>query len=155
MREPKKIPVLLQENVANVGHIGDLVRVRPGYARNFLVPQGLAVFADASNQRQFEHQRRIVEAKKAKALASAKELATQVSSLSLTIQKPVGEEDKIFGAVTTAELADAFKAQGLEFDRRAISVLDDIKKVGVYRGSVKLHPEIAAEFKIWVVAQGS
>ena len=73
--------------------------------------------------------------------------------MSLTIQKPVGEEDKIFGTVTNAELAEAFKAEGFDFDRRAIAVLDDIKRVGVYRASVKLHPEVVAEFKIWVVAQ--
>ena len=74
--------------------------------------------------------------------------------MSLTVQKAVGEEDKIFGTVTTQELAEAFKAEGFEFERRSIAILDDIKRVGVYRGSVKLHPEVSAEFKIWVVAQG-
>lgn len=155
MKEIRKTQVLLQDNVGNLGHIGDLVKVRAGFARNFLIPRGLAVFADESNRRLFEHQRRVVSAKKDKVLSVAKELSNQVSSISLTIQKPVGEEDKIFGAVTTQELADAFQTQGFEFDRRVISILDEIKKVGVYRGSVKLHPDVTAEFKIWVVAQGA
>ncbi|MEY3902057.1 MAG: ribosomal protein [Pseudomonadota bacterium] len=146
--------VLLQQNVPNLGHIGDLVKVKAGYARNFLFPRKLAILADARNKSQLEHQLRLAELGKAKALSTAKELAAQIGSVSLTVQKAVGEEDKIFGTVTTQELAEAFKAEGYEFDRRAISILDDIKRVGVYRGSVKLHPEVAAEFKIWVVAQG-
>jgi len=150
----KTMQVLLQQNVPNLGHIGDLVKVKPGYARNFLFPRRLAILADARNKAQLEHQLGLAELGKTKALASAKELATQIGSVSLTVQKAVGEEDKIFGTVTTQELADAFKAEGYEFDRRVISILDDIKRVGVYRGSVKLHPEVAAEFKIWVVAQG-
>lgn len=146
--------VLLQQNVPNLGHIGDLVKVKPGYARNFLFPRKLAILADARNKSQLDHQLRLAELGKAKALSTAQELATQIASVSLTVQKPVGEEDKIFGTVTTQELADAFKVEGYDFDRRSITILDEIKRVGVYRGSVKLHPEVAAEFKIWVVAQG-
>jgi large subunit ribosomal protein L9 len=146
--------VLLQANVPNLGHIGDLVKVKPGYARNFLFPRAMAVFADKRNKNKFEHELRLAEDKKQKALTSARELAAQITSVSLTIQKPVGEEDKIFGTVTNVELAEAFKAEGYEFDRRSITVLDDIKRVGVYKGSVKVHPEVVAEFKIWVVAQG-
>lgn len=145
--------VLLQANVPNLGHIGDLVTVKAGYARNFLIPRGFAMLADAANKRQYDHQMRIVGLKKAKALTAAKELANQVASMSVTIQKPVGEEDKIFGSVTTVELADAFKAEGLELDRKSITILDEIKRVGVYRGAVKLHPEVTTEFKIWVVAK--
>jgi large subunit ribosomal protein L9 len=145
--------VLLEENVPDLGLIGDLVDVKPGYARNYLLPKALAVPADESNKKQLAHQRRQAEAKKQKALAAAKELATAVSALSLTIHKAVGEEDKIFGSVTTLELADAFTAAGYEFDRRMITIIDDIKRVGVYKGSVKLHPEVSAQFNIWVVAQ--
>jgi large subunit ribosomal protein L9 len=145
--------VLLQSNVSNLGHIGDLVNVKPGFARNYLFPRKLAIMADERNKKELEHNLRIAEMKKAKALESAKELANQIASVSLTIQKPVGEEDKIFGTVTNQELSDAFKAEGFDFDRRSITILDEIKRVGVYRGSVKVHPEVAAEFKIWVVAQ--
>jgi len=145
--------VLLQANVPNLGHIGDLVKVKAGYARNFLFPRELAVLADERNKKLLDHQRRQAEAKKQKDLTNAKELAATISALSLTIQKPVGEEDKIFGTVTTQELADAFRTAGHEIDRRMISILDDIKLVGVYKGVVKLHPEVSAQFNIWVVAQ--
>jgi large subunit ribosomal protein L9 len=145
--------VLLQANVPNLGHIGDLVKVKPGFARNFLLPRGMAIFADERNRKLFEHNMRIVEAKKTKALTAAKEMALQVGNLSLTVEKQVGKEDKIFGTVTTQELADAFKKQGFEFDRKSITIVEDIKKVGVYQATVKLHPEVSAEFKIWVVAQ--
>lgn len=145
--------VLLQSNVSNLGHIGDLVKVKPGFARNFLFPRKLAILADERNKKQLEHNLREAESKKQKALASANELANQIASVSLTVQKHVGEEDKIFGTVTTQELAEAFKVEGFDFDRKSISILDDIKRVGVYRGAVKIHPEVSAEFKIWVVAQ--
>jgi large subunit ribosomal protein L9 len=146
--------VLLQANVPNLGHIGDLVKVKPGYARNFLFPRALAVFADKRNKNKFEHELRLADDKKQKALSSARELAAQISSVSLTIQKAVGEEDKIFGTVTNVELAEAFKVEGYDFDRRSITIIDEIKRVGVFKGMVKIHPEVNAEFKIWVVAQG-
>lgn len=145
--------VLLQSNVASLGHIGDLVNVKPGFARNYLFPRGLAVLADSRNQKQLANQRRIADIKKAKVLAEARELAARILSVSITVQKPVGEEDKIFGAVTTAELAAAFEKEGIALDRKAITIKDDIKKVGVYHGSVRLHPEVESDFKIWVVAQ--
>ncbi|MES2615607.1 MAG: 50S ribosomal protein L9 [Bdellovibrionota bacterium] len=146
--------VLLEENVPNLGAIGDLVKVKPGFARNYLLPRSLAVLANESNQKQLAHLRRQAEVKKQKALSAAQQLATAISALSLTVHKPVGEEDKIFGAVTTQELAAAFTVAGYELDRRLITILDDIKRVGVYKGSVKLHPEVSAQFNIWVVAQG-
>ena len=145
--------VLLKNHVANLGQLGDLVRVKPGYARNFLFPRGLAILADESRRKEFEHNRRSLEEKKQRTLSAARELAARVTSVTLTINKQVGEEEKIFGTVTHAELADAFKAQGFDFDRRHISLKDDIKKLGIYQGSVKVHPEVAADFKVWVVAK--
>jgi large subunit ribosomal protein L9 len=145
--------VLLQANVPNLGQIGDLVKVKSGFARNFLFPRELAVLADERNKKLLDHQRRQAAAKKQKDLGIANELAAKISSLSLTIQKPVGEEDKIFGTVTTQELSDAFRVAGHEIDRRMITILDEIKLVGVYKGAVKLHPEVTAQFNIWVVAQ--
>src|SRR4051812_18523592 len=110
--------VLLEENVTNLGLIGDLVKVKNGFARNFLLPRGLAVLANESNTKELAHKQRQAEAKKLKALAAAKELANTIGALSLTIHKPVGEEDKIFGSVTTLELATAFAAAGFEMDRK-------------------------------------
>lgn len=151
----RKVAVLLQENVNHLGRIGELVRVRPGFARNFLLPQRLAVVADVANKRAFEQQMVALELKKAKVLKNAQETAARVSSVSLTVRKPVGEDERIFGTVTTHELSELFTAQGYEFDRKDITILDEIKKVGVYRASVKLHPEVSQEFKVWVVAQES
>lgn len=145
--------VLLQTNLSNLGATGDLVNVKPGYARNYLFPRGLAVLANASNKKELAHNKRLVEVKKYKELLAAQELAKAISALSLTIQKPVGEEDKIFGSVTTLELAHAFEAAGHTIDRRSITIENEIKRVGVYKGHVKLHPEVTAQFNIWVIAQ--
>lgn len=145
--------VLLQTKVENVGSTGELVKVKPGFANNYLFPRGLAVLANQSNKKELEHNKRLVEAKKNKELVAAREVASALSALSLTIQKQVGEEDKIFGSVTTQELAVAFQAAGYEINRRDISIEDDIKRVGVYKGHVKLHPEVTAQFNIWVIAQ--
>lgn len=147
--------VLLQTNVSNLGVTGQLVKVKPGYARNYLFPRGLAVLANASNKKELAHKKLLVEAKKHKELVKAKEMAEAISALSLTIQKPVGEEDKIFGSVTTLELAHAFEVAGYQIDRRDITILNEIKRVGVYKGSVKLHPQVNAQFNIWVIAQQS
>lgn len=145
--------VLLQANVPNLGHIGELVKVKAGYARNYLFPKGMAVVADARNKKQLEHQQKIASIKKKKVLDEARDLASRVASVSVTIQKPVGEEDKIFGSVTHQEIAAAFEKEGLTIDRRQISVNEEIKKLGVFQGTVKLHPEVSSDFKIWVVAQ--
>jgi large subunit ribosomal protein L9 len=145
--------VILEQNLAGVGQVGDLITVKPGYARNFLIPRGLAVLADEKKKKFFEHQKRMAQHKKQKELTTAQELANVISTLSLTITKPVGEGDKIFGSVTTHELAEAFKNAGHTLDRRLIKMNEEIKRVGVYKGTVKLHPEVSAEFNIWVVAQ--
>jgi large subunit ribosomal protein L9 len=147
--------VLLQTNVPNLGLTGELVKVKPGFANNYLFPRGLAVLANSSNKKELEHNKRLVEAKKNKELLAAKALGAAISALSLTVQKQVGEEDKIFGSVTTQELSEAFHTAGYEIDRRAITIEDDIKRVGVYKGHVKLHPEVTAQFNIWVIAQQS
>jgi len=145
--------VLLQENVSDLGLIGDIVKVKNGYALNYLIPRNLAVVANKSNKAQLSHQKRVADAKKQKALVASQELAEKLNTLSLTIAKPVGEEDRIFGTVTTQELADAFKVAGYNIERRAISILEQIHRVGVYKGAVKIHPEVTAQFNIWVVAQ--
>ena len=147
--------VLLQKSVANLGPTGELVNVKPGYARNFLIPNGLAVVANEKNKKHFTHVKRITEFNKKKELESAQSFAKTLSSLSLTISKAVGEGEKIFGSVTTLELAHEFAKLGHKIEKKNITVKDDIKRVGVYKGSVKVHPEVDAEFNIWVVAQNS
>lgn len=145
--------VILNHDVQALGSIGDIVNVRNGYARNFLVPRGLAAVANEANEAHLKHHRRQLDKKKAVLLTEAKTLATAIEKTSVTVYKQVGEDERIFGSVTHAELEALLSQEGIKVSKRDITVTDEIKKVGVYHGSVKLHPEVSAKFKIWVVAQ--
>lgn len=145
--------VLLSEEVSDLGSIGEIVNVKPGFARNYLIPRGKAVLVTKSSQKVVENLTKQLEKKKAEILAQAKELAGRVGKTSVTVAKQVGENEKIFGSVTTAELEELLKAEGLEINRKNITLDQDIKTVGVYSAEVKLHPEVKAKFKVWVVGQ--
>lgn len=145
--------LILKEEVYNLGSIGEVVNVKNGYGRNFLLPRGLATVANEANKKALEHQQRVLGKKRDKLLAVAKDLASKIEKTSVTVTKQVGEEEKIFGSVTTAELEELLKAEGLDVSKKDITILDDIKKVGVYHAQVKLQSEITAKFKVWVVAQ--
>ena len=145
--------VILTQNIKNLGEFGKVVKVKNGYARNYLVPQGLAVFANKSNKSALDHQLKVINAQKEKQVAAAKEQAVKIEKISVTVAKQVGEDEKIFGSVTTAELAQLVASEGVEIDKKNIEILEEIKKVGVYNAEVKLHPEVRAKFKVWVVAQ--
>jgi large subunit ribosomal protein L9 len=145
--------VILTQEVSNLGTIGEVVNVRNGYARNFLLPRGLAAVANEANQAQLAHHKRILEKRREKALAEAKALAAKIEKISVTVAKQVGEDEKIFGSVTTGELEDLLKAEGVDVSKKEISLLDEVKKVGVYSAQVKLHKDVLAKFKVWVVAQ--
>jgi large subunit ribosomal protein L9 len=147
------VKLILSHDVPSLGTIGDLVTVRGGYARNYLLPRGFAVLASDRNKAALEHQMRILEKKRAKLLAEAKKIASQIEKTSITVAKQVGEEEKIFGSVTTAELAELLANEGLKIDKKDITILEDIKKVGVYTAQVKVHSDVVAKFKVWVVAQ--
>ena len=143
--------VILKENVEHLGHIGDIVKVAPGYARNYLLPKGLVVEATERNAKALEHTKRHLEFKKNKVLESARGLAARIGALSLSIAHQAGEEGKLFGAVTTKELAEKLLAAGIEVDRKKI-VADPIKHTGEYAIPVKIHPEVTATLKIAIVA---
>ena len=143
--------VILKENVEHLGHIGDIVKVAPGYARNFLLPKGLVVEATERNAKSLEHTRRHLEYKKNKVLESARGLAARIEALSLSIAHHAGEEGKLFGAVTTKELGEKLHAAGIEVDRKKI-IADPIKHTGDYEIPVKIHPEITATLKVAIVA---
>ena len=145
--------VILNHDVQALGSIGEIVNVKNGYARNFLIPRGLAAVANESNEAQLKHHRRQLDKKKAQLLNEAKTLAAAIEKTSITVYKQVGEDERIFGSVTHAELEALLNQEGIKVSKRDISVTEDIKKVGVYQGQVKLHPEVSAKFKIWVVAQ--
>ena len=145
--------VILSHNIPTLGLVGEVVSVKDGYGRNFLLPRNLAVIADERNKSALDHQRRLLEKQKNKLLHEAKSSAELIEKTSVTVTKQVGEEEKIFGSVTTAELEELLLLEGIKVDKKAIKILDDIKKVGVYSAQVQLHPEVAAKFKVWVVAQ--
>jgi len=142
--------VILQENLENLGHIGDVVKVAPGYARNYLIPKGYALLANEKNTKALEHAKRQLEYKKNKMLEQAKALAARIEAITLNLLHQAGEEGKLFGSVTNMELAEQLKAQGLEIDRKKIALAEPIKQLGEYSVSVKIHPEVAANLKVVV-----
>lgn len=145
--------VILTQDVKKLGTIGDIVNVKDGYARNFLLPREVAVVANVSNKAELDHQKRVLDRKKAKVLAEVKKLASNIEKVSVTIAKRTGEDEKIFGTVTTVELEAKLKEAGVDVDRRDIALTEDVKKVGVYSAEVRLHSEVTAKLKFWVVAE--
>jgi large subunit ribosomal protein L9 len=144
--------IILTQDVRKLGTIGDIVNVKDGYARNYLLPRNFAVVANESNKAELEHQKRVLERKSAKVLAEFKKLASNIEKVSVTIAKKTGEDEKIFGTVTSAELEAKLKEAGVEVDRRDIVLTEEVKKVGVYNAEVRLHSKITAKLKFWVVA---
>ncbi len=145
--------LILNENVPDLGSIGQLVNVKPGYARNFLIPRGLGVAATKANKKAIEHHLKLLDKKRAEILAEAKKLASLIEKTSVTVAKQVGENEKIFGSVTTAELEELLSKEGVSISRKDITIVEEIKKVGVFKAEIKVHPEVKATFKVWVVAQ--
>jgi large subunit ribosomal protein L9 len=142
--------VILQEDVNNLGATGDVVDVADGYGRNFLLPRQLAVLADARNVRRVEHQKRIAAARQAKVLATARELAGRLANVAVSIKRAAAAEDKIFGSVTNADIAEALAAEGIELDRKLIGLAEPIRNVGVFNVPVKIHKDVEAAVKVYV-----
>ena len=142
--------VILTEDVASLGGIGSIVQVKNGYARNYLIPRSIAVMADESNKKGLAHKQKILAVKKARILSEHGATAKRLESLKLQFLKAVGEEDRIFGTVTSSEIADAIlAASALKIDKKSIHV-EDIKKLGQYTASVKLHADVSAQIQITV-----
>jgi len=142
--------VILQENVEHLGHIGDIVKVAPGYARNFLLPKGLAIEATEKNAKSLAHTKKHLEYKKNRVLEAAKQLQAKIEGLALAIAHQSGADEKLFGAVTNMELAEHLKSHGLEIDRKRIVLAEPIKHLGDFTAIVKIHPEVSATLKITV-----
>ena len=145
--------VILLAKVANLGTIGDRVKVKSGYGRNFLIPRGLAVLANARNVRELEHQRKVAEAKAAKLKQSAEAVARRLAETPVTLVRKVGEQDKLYGSVTALDIAEALAARGLQIDRRSIDLAEPIKTVGDHEVPVKLHREVVGKAKVKVQAE--
>ncbi len=142
--------VILQENVENLGKTGDIVRVKDGYARNFLVPNGLAVMADERNVKRLEHQKRVAAARAAKLMLAARELAEKLNNHGITVTKEAGEDNKLFGSVTARDIVEALTADGFEVERRQIEIDEPIRSLGVKHVKISLHPEVAADLTVYV-----
>ncbi len=142
--------VILKENIETLGHIGDIVKVAPGYARNFLLPKGLAIEATSRNAKELEHTKRQMEYKKNKVREQATHLAAKLEALSIVLPHQAGEGDKLFGAVTNMEIAEYLKKQDIEIDRKKIVLAEPIKHLGEFTATVKIHPEVTATLKVVV-----
>jgi len=145
--------LILREDVENLGRGGDVVDVKPGYGRNFLLPRGLAVTANTKNLREIEHQKAVATAKAAKLKASADAVAKRLSETPVTLKRKVGEQDKLFGSVTALDIAEALAARGLQIDRRSIDLAEPIKTLGDFEVGVKLHHDVIGKAKVKIVAE--
>lgn len=146
--------VLLREDIDNLGGRGEVVKVRAGYARNYLLPRGLALLATKGNIKQVEAVKTAILKKVATERATAQLQADQMKSISLEFVRKAGEEGTLFGSVTSMDIADALKAQGYEIDRKKITLKDAIKITGEYTVPVKLHREVIVDIPVSVVAEG-
>ena len=136
--------IILKEDVKNLGEIGSIKNVADGYARNYLLPRNLAVEANTKNVKQFEHVKNQILAKAGKIKKSVDELAVKLSAIQLTIEAQAGEEDKLFGSITTADIAEALSKQGIEVDKRKIAIEAPIKRLGTHNITVKLSQGVTA-----------
>jgi len=143
--------IILREDDLKLGKAGDVVEVKDGYASNYLIPRNLAVRADVSHMKQLEHERKVLRDRKDKKLKSVNLLAEQIGKISCTISVQVGEEDKIFGSVTTMDIAEALAKEGVEIDKKIIHLEEQIKSLGVFTVPIKLGHEVEAKLKVWVV----
>ena len=145
--------VILRSDIERLGKLGDVVKVAPGYARNYLIPKNLAYSATSGNLKRIEFEKRRASQFVEQELQQARKYAGKLSELSLTFQVKVGEEEKLYGSVTAGDIAEEASKQGFELDRRKIIIEESIKKLGVYTVGVRLHPEVTADIKVWVVKE--
>lgn len=148
-----QVNLILQEAVANLGEAGDLVKVKPGYARNYLIPQGKAIFASESRVKQLEHDKRVIGEKVAKQMKDLEAVKARIEGLKLELTARVGEEGKLFGSVTALQIHEGLTQQGLEIDRRRIELREPIKEAGEHSVPVKLHRDLVAQLRVLVSAE--
>ena len=145
--------VILRMAIDNLGHPGDIVKVSPGYARNYLLPRGFAYEATEGNKKKISQEKSRLEAAESQRRDAASELAKKIEEVSLSFSARVGEEGKLFGSITSADIAAQLEAQGVHVERRMIDLHEPIKALGVYRVPVRLHADVRPEVKVWVIKQ--
>ena len=145
--------VILRQDVDKVGRAGELVTVKNGYARNFLLPRGLAYEATDANRRRLDSERAQKGKKLAAEVGAAKDVATKLEAVSLTFTMKAGEGDKLFGSVTASDLAEKLAGEGFKVDKKQIELDEPLKALGVYKVPVRLHHEVRPEVRVWVVRE--
>jgi large subunit ribosomal protein L9 len=145
--------VVLKDDIKNVGEMGQIVDVADGFARNYLVPRGLAVEANTKNLKALEHEKKIIQEKAKKIKNSADTLSDKISTMTLMIKAKAGDEGKLFGAVTSMDIAELLKNEGIEMDKKKIFLDEPIKRLGSYSVNIKIHPEISTHLNIQVVEE--
>jgi large subunit ribosomal protein L9 len=145
--------VILRQNYEGLGSIGDVVAVKDGYARNYLVPRNIAYRATAGSLKALEEEKKQHERKEVKTVKEAEALSSKMSNVSLTIAMKVGEDEKLFGSVTSQMIADALATQNFTVDKRDITLEEPIKALGIFEVPVKVHAKVSAKVKVWVVRE--
>ena len=145
--------VILKERLENLGDPGEVVTVKPGYARNYLIPRGLAYAATEGNLKRMERERAQLDKRSAAELGAARERATVIEATSVTFSARAGEEGKLFGSITSADIAEKLGDQGIEVDRRQILLDEPIKALGVFSVPIRLHTDVRPEVKVWVIKE--
>lgn len=145
--------VILRQNFEPLGQIGDIVEVKDGYALNYLLPRKIAYAAIKGNLRALEEEKKTVAKKSEQELRDAEAIAVELEKTSITIPVQVGEEDKIFGTVTTQMIADALSEKSFKIDKRKVELEEQIKTLGIYSVNIKLHPKVSSKIKVWVVRE--
>lgn len=144
--------LILREDVYNLGNSGEVVNVKDGYARNYLLPRNLAMLASAANIRQLDHEKSVIAVRQAKLKSVAEEAGKKLNGVTVTVTRKVGEQDKLFGSVTALDVAEALAAQGHKFDRRVIHLPEPIRTVGTFEVELRLHRDVHT--KVTVTVQG-
>ena len=145
--------VILRKDHDKLGTVGTKIVVKDGYARNYLIPRGLAYEATKGALRALDEEKKQADHRSTKELKSSEKLAQELDKVSITIQMKVGEDEKLFGSVTSQMIADALKEKGLEIDKRIIELEEPIKALGIYTVNVKLHQSVTGKVKVWVVRE--
>jgi large subunit ribosomal protein L9 len=145
--------VILKQRLEHLGQPGDVVTVKPGYARNYLIPHGFAYEATDANLKRIERERAQVHRLEAQAVGAARERATRIEGTSVTFSARAGEEGRLFGSITPADIAEKLAEQGIELDRRQILLDEPIKALGVFSVPIRLHAEVRPEVKVWVIKE--
>lgn len=144
--------VILLEDVSNLGEMGEIVTVRPGYGRNYLIPRGLAEHASAAKKNQIAHQLAMVEARREKEREAARQIVGDIDGVSISVPSRVGEEDRLYGSVSARDISSLLAQQGVQVEARQVQLDEPIRELGIYKVAIKLASGIYAHVMVWVVA---